>query len=1114
MTQPGRGFDPAGGTATVTGLMAATEFSRGDMISERFRIERLLGMGGMGVVYQAHDQKLNVPVALKLLRPELATRPDAFERFKQELLLARQVSSPHVVRIHDLVQHGAIWLISMDYVDGRSLEKLLDERGALPPAEALRITRQLALGLMAAHHRGVVHRDLKPANVLVTETGDALITDFGVARAVGSTGITGSGVIIGTPEYLSPEQARADPVDGRSDLYALGLMLYEMLSGKLPFSGGTPAEMLAQRIVRSPPPVGSVKPELPALAQRVCARLLELRPLRRFQSAEEVVNAIDSGNVPVLRAHRAAIALALLALVAIAWGIAPVTRWIASRGAVDPAAVATTTVPTAPMLDVAVMPAVPEGIDGDTDANDLVRGIASTLAWQIGDGRGLAVPDPDRVLRALSEQGLDAAAARRFRPKLEAALGTRQLVEIDAKRDGEQWQIAFALRRAGEVQPTWSASTPAVTVDALPGALATLTRALAQAAGASDAESTWPTSATLQRTGALARGDKTAPELTATPGREALAWQYLATLDRSGNTVAATAAAREVHDALAADTSSAGVRARAFAALLLGDNADAIALATPALTRRAHDHPLRLVLARALASEGDFDRARENLEQIVREDPRDVAAWYNLGKFALMQGEAQRAVDEYLVRAEVLANRLDDRRVLADTTNAQGIGYRQLGQLEPAGEKFEKAARLRGALGDVRGEATSLRNLSTVRAIQGDFTGAQTALDRARAILQPLGDAAALAEVVNDVGVLEEERGEFRKALEAYREALNFRQGQGDRRLVGESLINVGFAYYQIGEFDNAQVYWQQAQSEYAGIDDRAGAVRAQQSLGLAYTARGEFARARTALRESLAQAEDLQLADERAVSLASLAELDRLEGHIETALTGARAAHALYASREDPRGTTEMQLLQSTALADIGDWAGATSALAGLDAEKIGSREQAAMLQTRVATIALGEQRLADAARFATAAIDSATAAHTLGHELEARLLRARVALAMKDDARARRELATVKQALSRYASVPLQIAALETSLALGASPTADYGDARSRLARLPSWGRAWIVHAIAASRFPAGATRDAARTSAITAHDALGATLSAPHRASLQAYGVALGLPAVDAP
>src|SRR5689334_25002137 len=150
------------GAATLTGQIAASELRVGEMLGSRFRIEGLLGVGGMGVVYRARDLSLDIDIALKLLRPELARKPEAFERFRQELLLARQVSSPHVVRIHDIAQHEGRWFISMDFVDGESLEHRLDTLGKLPSDEAVAVTRALLDGLSAAHARGVVHRDLKP----------------------------------------------------------------------------------------------------------------------------------------------------------------------------------------------------------------------------------------------------------------------------------------------------------------------------------------------------------------------------------------------------------------------------------------------------------------------------------------------------------------------------------------------------------------------------------------------------------------------------------------------------------------------------------------------------------------------------------------------------------------------------------------------------------------------------------------------------------------------------------------------------------------------------------------------------------------------------------------
>ena len=242
-----------GDDPTLTGSGAVADLAPGTRLAERFTIERRIGTGGMGVVYRARDEDLGITVALKLLRSELAARPEAFERFRQELLLARQVSSPRVVRIHDIARDGDRWFISMDFVDGQSLDQWLDGRGPVDTGQALAIARQIAEGLQAAHASGIVHRDLKPANILIDAEGNALISDFGVARSLGSTGLTHTGAIVGTPDYLAPEQARGDTVDARADLYALGLVLYEMLGGEPAFSGSTAAESLARRMVAGPP---------------------------------------------------------------------------------------------------------------------------------------------------------------------------------------------------------------------------------------------------------------------------------------------------------------------------------------------------------------------------------------------------------------------------------------------------------------------------------------------------------------------------------------------------------------------------------------------------------------------------------------------------------------------------------------------------------------------------------------------------------------------------------------------------------------------------------------------------------------------------------------------
>ncbi|MCB1630010.1 MAG: serine/threonine protein kinase, partial [Xanthomonadales bacterium] len=363
----------------------------------------------------ARDLELDVDVALKQLRPELAARADAFERFRKELLLARSVSSPHVVRIHDLVRHEQTWLISMDFVPGRSLERLLQDERLLTPDRALAIARHIALGLSAAHGVGVVHRDLKPANILIDDNDLARITDFGVARAAGDTGITGSGVVIGTPEYLSPEQARAEPLDGRSDLYALGLILYEMLTGTLPFRGGTPAEMMIQRVVQSPPRADTVKPGLPDFAVELCARLLAIDPKNRLPDAEAVILAIDSQRLgprpPGQRIERPNLRLAWLAS-ALVLGLA--IWWVSERPSPEgqPSPVPNLTpANTAAPLDLLVLPWSVVSDVGEDSA--LATAIGYELTQRLTLAGQIRTADPARVERLLDGLGFDGAAADR-----------------------------------------------------------------------------------------------------------------------------------------------------------------------------------------------------------------------------------------------------------------------------------------------------------------------------------------------------------------------------------------------------------------------------------------------------------------------------------------------------------------------------------------------------------------------------------------------------------------------------------------------------------------------------------------------------------------------------
>jgi serine/threonine protein kinase len=289
-------------------------------------------MGGMGAVYQAWDSELGVAVAIKVVLPGVANDPEAAAevegRFKRELLLARQVTHKNVVRIHDLGEIDGIKYITMSYVEGSDLASILKQEGRLPVARVLAIARPVASGLAAAHAEGVVHRDLKPANIMIKKNGDALIMDFGIARSTGrglaekisglnappgalpsqaSFNRTMVGTVVGTLEYMAPEQARAQDVDQRADIYSFGLILYDMLVGRPRAERATSAIAELQARMQQPPPsVKTSVPEIPEPLERLVMRCLEPDRDKRFATTAELVAAMDrlddkGGLIPVAR---------------------------------------------------------------------------------------------------------------------------------------------------------------------------------------------------------------------------------------------------------------------------------------------------------------------------------------------------------------------------------------------------------------------------------------------------------------------------------------------------------------------------------------------------------------------------------------------------------------------------------------------------------------------------------------------------------------------------------------------------------------------------------------------------------------------------------------------
>jgi serine/threonine-protein kinase len=267
--------------------MASTDTRINRIFDTRYVIKRKLGSGGMADVYLAEDQELGRRVALKLLDERHASDEQFVERFRREAQSAAGLNHPSIVSIFDRGQAEGTYYIAMEFLDGRTLKELLVRNGPTPPPIAIDYARQILGALSFAHRNGVVHRDIKPHNIIVRPDGRLKVTDFGIARS-GASQMTEAGSIVGTAQYLSPEQARGAPVDPRSDLYSLGIVLYEMLTGKVPFTGDTPVEIAMKHLSQVPEPPSKLRPDVPHDLDAVVMRALAKDPDQRYGSAEEM----------------------------------------------------------------------------------------------------------------------------------------------------------------------------------------------------------------------------------------------------------------------------------------------------------------------------------------------------------------------------------------------------------------------------------------------------------------------------------------------------------------------------------------------------------------------------------------------------------------------------------------------------------------------------------------------------------------------------------------------------------------------------------------------------------------------------------------------------------
>jgi serine/threonine protein kinase/Tfp pilus assembly protein PilF len=444
-----------------------TVITPGSDFGPRYHIEALLGQGGMGRVYKAHDKELNRTIAIKVVRPGAMGEADALGRFKQELVLASKISQKNILRIHDLGEVNGMKFITMAYVEGQDLYQIMKDNPNLPLERVVKFATQLAGALAAAHAEDVVHRDLKPQNILVDKNDQIYISDFGLAKsfAEGAVGMTQTGAFLGTPRYMSPEQVEGKPTDGRADLYAYGLMLYEMVTGDVPFKGESTLSVMYQRIREKPKNPKVVNPSIPNWLVQIIMRCLEKDPADRYQNAYEILADLNAAQSPggasrsISRSGSSIqiqlpefasrrwiwVAGAVVALMILALAIPPVRHMIfGGRGKGS-----TSSVSGVPPLSggrfVAVLPLQ---ILGNSSQLDYVaKGIEEALSTKLFQLKDVRVTPSEAADQADQKQSL---------PKIARSLGANLLVQGMLQASGDKIRIIMNLEDVADGKRLWS----------------------------------------------------------------------------------------------------------------------------------------------------------------------------------------------------------------------------------------------------------------------------------------------------------------------------------------------------------------------------------------------------------------------------------------------------------------------------------------------------------------------------------------------------------------------------------------------------------------------------------------------------------------------------------
>ena len=849
--------DPSSGVPNqVFAAIGATLLEVGTVLGGRYQIQQLLGMGGMGAVYKAHDLEVDRTVGLKVIRPDLAGNPAILARFKQELVLARQVTHRNIIRIYDLNEADGVKFITMEFIEGEDLRTILTRESKLSPKETVDVVRQACSGLQAAHHEGVIHRDLKPSNIMKDASGRVVIMDFGLAKTVQGDGMTQTGMMIGTMEYMSPEQAMGSELDARSDIFTMGLIFYELLTGNIPFRAESAIASLVKRTQERAVPLSHVDPTIPPELSLITAKCLERDRNLRYNTVQELIDDLDTfegrrsrSSTPGQSALRTSAFKGQTGVAQSQVGIEAVqppkklpVKWVTIGVAALLLAVgggvllkskigggAGIGTPQPAAVSLAIVPFYNES--SDPSLNWLSSSLSETLSTDIGQSQRVRLVSPSRLQQVLRDlhispqSQLDLSTLKRIADFTNATT----VVYGQYSKFGDQFRInatvydlksdhTYALKTdvpsekdllagldnlASQVRANLS-TDPDVIKELKGQSQFTLTKSV-------PALRAYDEALALSRSGKEQEAAKKFEDAVTEDANFALAYSKLAL---SYHKLGFDDKAQQTSRRAVALSENLPTREKylveANHAVVMNDTAKATAAYEKLTQANPDDIDSQLALAALYEDASSYAEARKRLARVRSSDPNNLDALLASGRVEIEAGNPQAGL-EFLNRAYSLATQFGKDETKASIEQQMGTAYFNLNQFDEALKNFHAALEIRKRLGLEKGVASSLNMIGWTEAKRGNSKEALANYKESLAGFQKIGDKGNTAAVLLNLGAFHGDHAEYEDAIKVTNDALTLYRDLNDEADQALCLNNLGTLRRYLGNFQDALTYYQQS---------------------------------------------------------------------------------------------------------------------------------------------------------------------------------------------------------------------------------------------------------------------------------------------------------------